>query len=110
MKRLTIQVIVTDENGVVLSDTRTQVGDGESVPSAASAPRVSKKHQILAYLSSHRGSQYREIAAATGINAGTVSTMLSGMKSESLVTNEDLGRNTWQWSITADGLAFLVES
>jgi len=72
--------------------------------------RVSKKHQILAYLSDHRGSQYREIATATGLNAGTVSTMLSGMKNENLVTNEDLGRNTWQWSITSEGLALLAES
>lgn len=110
VKQLTIQVIVTDENGVILSDTRTQVGDGKSVLSAAPASRVSKKHQILAYLSNHRGSQYREIATATAINAGTVSTMLSGMKSEGLVTNEDLGRNKWQWSITSDGLAFLADS
>lgn len=110
MKQLTIQVIVTDENGVVLSDTRTQVGDGDSLRSAAPAPRLSKKHQILAYLSIHRGSQYREIAASTGINAGTVSTMLSGMKNDELVTNEDLGRNTWQWSITPTGQDFLADS
>lgn len=71
---------------------------------------MSKKHQILAHLSNHRGSQYREIAMATGINAGTVGTMLSGMKSEDLVTNEDLGRNNWRWSITSDGLASLAES
>lgn len=109
MNQLTIQVIVTDENGVVLSDTRTQVGGGESALSAAPTPRVSKKHQILAYLSRHRGSQYREIAASTGINAGTVSTMLSAMKNEGLVTNEDLGRNKWQWSTTSDGLAYLAD-
>lgn len=109
MNQLTVQVIVTDENGVVLSDTRTQVGGGEGALSAGPALRVSKKQQILAYLSRHRGSQYREIAAATGINAGTVSTMLSAMKNEGLVTNEDLGRNKWQWSTTPDGLAHLAD-
>ena len=35
--------------------------------------------------------------------------MLSAMKNEGLVTNEDLGRNKWQWSTTPDGLAYLAD-